>query len=200
LLCSSCTWIASKVEEVVSPSVSDFVFMSDNIYTAEQVQDMEMRVCLALRFNLWHITPFHYAQEFLLASQEGNQNSACQIFHPVLQNMFYYLLELSRLPYALVSTKPSLLAAAAIFLARATLGIRDTASSTVDAKGYWTKTLQYYTGYTVSELKATILVLLICQRGAEESSATKSTFAKYNRAKFMYVSSKTCVSAEDLGF
>jgi Cyclin, C-terminal domain len=109
-----------------------------------------------------------------------------------------YLLELSRLSYRLVPVKPSLLAAAAVYLARATLGIRETARfKAADSQGFWTKTLQYYTGYAVEDMKDTVRVLLAEHRDAEMSSL-KSAFNKYSKAKCMHVSTKTVLDHEYL--
>jgi hypothetical protein len=36
--------IASKYEDISPPSVSDFVFVSDNAYTREEILEMEMNI------------------------------------------------------------------------------------------------------------------------------------------------------------
>lgn len=197
----ACTWIAAKMEEVEAPSVDDFVYISDNIYRREQILDMEMDVCTALKFHLQHVTPVSYAHEYLLASEAGPCNPTMPTgpaFHPVLRHMVYYLLELSRLSYDLVATKPSLVAASAVYLARATLGIREMSpTKAVDSNGYWTKTLEFYSSYSVEELKDTVRVLLHHQREAETSNL-KAVFNKYRKDKFMYVSTKTVLNHEQL--
>jgi len=197
----ACTWIAAKMEEVEAPSVDDFVFISDNIYRREQILDMEMDVCTALKFHLQHVTPVSYAHEYLLASEAGPCNSSMPTgpaFHPVLRHMVYYLLELSRLSYDLAATKPSLVAASAVYLARATLGISETSpTKTVDPHGYWTKTLEFYSGHSVEEMKGTVRVLLHLQQEAEASNL-KAVFNKYSKDKFMYISTKTVLNHKQL--
>ena len=89
------------------------------------------------------------------------------------------------------------IAAAVLFLARATLGICDTSPNAVHNKGYWTQTLQYYTGYKVEQLKDTVRILLTYQQEAE-ASTLKAVFKKYSKSKFMYVSKKTVLSTDDL--
>ena len=197
---SACTWIAAKIEEVTVPTVNDFVYISDNIYSQDQIREMEMEVCATLKFRLQHVTPASYAHEFLMASEQAPCNNGGPSFHPILRNMVYYLLELSRFPYALIPVKPSLVAAGAIFLARATLGICDTSpANAAHARGYWTKALQYYTGYSVEELRDTVRIIHDYQRDSE-SSSLKAIFRKYNKAKFMFVSAKTSLNEEDLTF
>ena len=187
------------MEEVIAPSIEDFGYISDNIYAKEQIAKMEMDVCNVLKFRLHHATPVKFAHEYLLASQDGLKNASSEAFHPVLRNMVYYLLELSRMPYELVSTKPSIMAAAAVYLARATLGIRSNAPEDEESDRIWTRTLQYYTGYTVKDLQGTIQILLFYHRRAEESPF-KAVFNKYNKAKYMYVSTKATLTLDDLGF
>ena len=204
---SACTWIAAKIEEVVPPSVDDFVYISDNIYSAEQIRQMEMDVCMALRFKLQHVTPFHYSHEYLLASEQHSRNTSIGVsssfcggpaFHPLMRHMVEYLLQLSRFPYEFVDTKSSLIAASVLFLARATLGICDTSpDAAAHNKGYWTKTLQYYTGYKVEQLKDAVRILLTYHQEAEKS-ALKAVFKKYSKAKFCHVSTKTVLDKDDL--
>lgn len=155
-------------------------------------------MCEVLKFRLHHATPVKFVHEYLLASQDGMQTLAYEVFHPMLRSMVYYLLELSRMSYELVPTRPSLVAAAAVFLGRATLGIRCQESETADSNGFWTKTLEFYTQYTVEQLKSTVQVLLHYHRGAEEASL-HAVFSKYNKAKFTYVATKTALSLPELG-
>ena len=110
-----------------------------------------------------------------------------------------YLLKVGRLPYYTpVIKKPSLLAVAAIYLARCTLGIRSTDVS-VDPLGRWTRTLEYYTGYSQAELKDTVLAIHGYQLAAE-ASTLKSVFSKYKSKKYNRVALKTVTRMEDLGF
>ena len=44
MVASSCMLIASKYEDISPPSVSDFVFVSDNAYTREEILEMEMNI------------------------------------------------------------------------------------------------------------------------------------------------------------
>jgi cyclin A len=198
LLGASCTWLACKIEELSPPSVSEIAYVSDNIYTTEQIKRMERRICTALGFSLIHQTPYPYIYEFMRASNECS-NPACEsVSSPVFQHLVMYLLELGRLPYAPVTKKPSLLAAAAVYLARVTLGVGSSDIS-VDAAGRWTRTLQYYTRFSKAELKETVLAIHGYHLAAEDSSL-KSVFAKYKHKKFNRVAVKTVPRVEDLGF
>jgi hypothetical protein len=186
LLGAACTWIACKIEELNPPGVDDFAYVSDNIYTTAQIKRMERRICKALHFSFWHQTPYPYSYEFIRASHECPKPdcSSSSLFN----NMVLYLLELGRLPYSPVTKKPSLLAASAVYLARMTLGRHE-----------WTPTLEYYTGYSKSELQETVLAIHAYHLAAEESSL-KSVFTKYKTKKYQRVALKTVPREEDLGF
>ena len=62
---SACMWMASKMEEVISPSVEDFVYISADSYTKQDITEMELAVCDTLQFRLYQVTPHHFVEEFL---------------------------------------------------------------------------------------------------------------------------------------
>jgi hypothetical protein len=57
LLGASCTWLSCEIEELSPPSVSEIAYVSDNIYTTEQIKRMERRICKALNVSLSQQTP-----------------------------------------------------------------------------------------------------------------------------------------------
>ena len=52
--------IASKYEEIYPPVVKDFVFITDNAYTKDQVLDMEKNMLTALDFSLTIHSQFRF--------------------------------------------------------------------------------------------------------------------------------------------
>ena len=169
-----------------SHSVLVCVLWTDNIYSVEQIKRMERRVCNALGFAMSRQTPYLFIHEFLRASQEC-ANPGCGAPES-FRFMVLYLLELGRLTYLPVTKKPSLLAAAAIYLARVTFHMKP-----------WSTTLEYYTGYKAADLMEMVLVVHSHQAAAEESNL-KSCFAKYKAKKYLRVAIKTVPRVEDLGF
>lgn len=236
LLGATCVWLACKVEETTPPKAREIAYVSDHIYSIEQITLMERRVCNALNFTFFEIpTPHQFLFEFMRASLAGfvpeqqdhrwsAKNNACSptcvipaaatgvqfATHSVFRDMSHYLLELGRLPYGPTGRNPSLLAAAAVYLARVTLGIpralKDIAesgsarsvstyssclasSSDSDSDSsldpflyYWTPTLKYYTGYTQSDLRNTVTEIHEYHMAAE-SSALKAVFNKFKSKK-----------------
>lgn len=198
LLGAACTWLACKVEELNPPTVSEIAYVSDNIYSTEQIKRMERRICNALNFSIIHQTPYPYTYEFIRASNECCRPSCHAESSQVFHQMVMYLLEIGRLPYLPVTRKPSLLAASAVYIARVALGIKSNDKS-VDPLGRWTRTLHYYTGYSRDDLKETVLAIHGYHRAAEETNL-KSVFAKYKSKKHQRVALKTVPRLEDLGF
>lgn len=234
LLGATCVWLACKVKEISPPKAKEIAYVSDHIYTVEQIKTMERRVCNALNFTFFEApTPHHFLFEFMRASfaQESaaststctttctnSTTGACSCgcrrclipaaatgvglaIDSVFRDMAHYLLELGRLPYGPTGRKPSLLAAAVVYLTRVTLGIprRAVPSSSSDGDAYWTPTLEYYTGYAKSDLFDTVLELHAYHMAAETSNL-KAVFSKYKTKRFHRVALKTVVLREDLGF
>jgi serine/threonine protein kinase len=48
--------IASKLEEIYPPSISDYLYISDNTYSATQMCEMEIDILQTLEFNLYQTT------------------------------------------------------------------------------------------------------------------------------------------------
>mmetsp|Transcript_34311 Transcript_34311/g.45914 ORF Transcript_34311/g.45914 Transcript_34311/m.45914 type:complete len:612 (-) Transcript_34311:206-2041(-) len=223
----ACMLIATKLEEVQTLTPDDFVYMSDQSYTRRQITHMEMSVCTALRFHLQCKTPFSFLERFLRASRISGVYERGHLMGnvigmarngsggDVLEYLCLYLLELGMLVYDLVPRKPSLVAAAAVYLARATLGLKDctfpmessspntpsscSMSAALPSLGYWTPTLRYYSGYDLPDLEDTVRRIHAMQYKIE-SSELKSVYSKYKVEKYGRVSLLTCLNDDDLGF
>lgn len=144
---------------------------------------MESDVCGALEFRLSTTTTSHFVSRFVRASG-GSLNE---------QMLVNYFIELMLLDYSCITKLPSLLAASATYLARATLRRGN------DFGQIWTPTLRHYTGYNVAELKDTVLKLHALHSAAEEGSL-KSIFNKYKTPSYLRVALITVISSDDLKF
>jgi len=60
LLGVTCMWLASKMEEVSVPLVSDFAWITYDTYTVDELRAMERRVLNALRFAISRWIPMNY--------------------------------------------------------------------------------------------------------------------------------------------
>jgi hypothetical protein len=134
--------IASKLHDLNPMKAERFTYLSADSYTELQIVDMEQNICSTLRFHLHIVTSCHFVHRFLRASHvSGNQYNHQGPSSTMMQSpppcsfqwnedrmrfMVDYLLEISMLEIDFVAMKPSLVAAGAIYLARATLDIHDT--------------------------------------------------------------------------
>ena len=53
-------FIASKVEEIYSPEINDFVYITDNAYSSAEIREMELRMLRTLGFNFSRPHPLHF--------------------------------------------------------------------------------------------------------------------------------------------
>lgn len=53
LIGCACLFIAGKYDELYPPDVDDYVFISNNLYTKEQILDMEIKILETLDYNLY---------------------------------------------------------------------------------------------------------------------------------------------------
>lgn len=101
-------FIASKYEEVMTPPISDFVYMVDNAYSADIIIQAEQCILSALEFQLGYPGPFNFVRR--LSGVDG--------FNSTMRNLAKYFLELSALSPRFVNCPVSFMSACAMFLAR----------------------------------------------------------------------------------
>lgn len=147
--------VAHKIEEVeLPPLLKDEInvgLLEHNNVTKslkrQDVLDAETRICGALEFRFHKTTPLSYIDRFIHASAVGNGCLWPSTPNKIFSSLVLYLIDVSLLSKDLVSTHSSLVAAAAVYLARCTLGI------TCPKGIFWNDTLAYYTSYGVSDLR-----------------------------------------------
>ncbi|XP_075714043.1 G2/mitotic-specific cyclin-B2-like isoform X2 [Rhinoderma darwinii] len=123
--------LASKYEEMYTPEVSDFVYITDNAYTAYQIREMEVLILRQLNFELGRPLPLHFLRRASKScSADAEQHTLAK-----------YLMELTLIDYDMVHFRPSEIASAALCLAQKVLG-----------QGSWGATQHYYTGYAEEDL------------------------------------------------
>eukprot|EP00670_Eutreptiella_braarudii_P029785 CAMPEP_0174383858 /NCGR_PEP_ID=MMETSP0811_2-20130205/125524_1 /TAXON_ID=73025 ORGANISM="Eutreptiella gymnastica-like, Strain CCMP1594" /NCGR_SAMPLE_ID=MMETSP0811_2 /ASSEMBLY_ACC=CAM_ASM_000667 /LENGTH=175 /DNA_ID=CAMNT_0015537619 /DNA_START=26 /DNA_END=550 /DNA_ORIENTATION=- len=103
----TCMLIASKIEEIVPPSVDDFVYITDNTYTRDELTKMEIVILNQLEFCLTAATVRDFVGIYLRVAQADK--AVCMLVD--------YLVELTLQDYVFLRYPPSLIAATAIVLA-----------------------------------------------------------------------------------
>ncbi|KAI1235076.1 G2/mitotic-specific cyclin-B2, partial [Lamprotornis superbus] len=155
--------VASKYEEILSPDVADFVYITDNAYTSNEIREMEMVILKELNFDLGRPLPVH----FLRRASKAGEADAKQ------HTLAKYLMELTLIDYDMVHYRPSEIAAAALCLSQKVLG-----------HNKWGTKQQYYTGYAEDSLVMTM------KHMAKNVVKVNEKLTKYTAIKNKYASSK----------
>ncbi|KFQ27258.1 G2/mitotic-specific cyclin-B2, partial [Merops nubicus] len=155
--------VASKYEEIFSPDVADFVYITDNAYTGSEVREMEILILKELNFDLGRPLPIH----FLRRASKAGEADAKQ------HTLAKYLMELTLIDYDMVHHRPSEVAAAALCLSQKILGHNE-----------WGPKQQYYTGYAEDSLVTTM------KHMAKNVVQVNEKLTKYTAVKNKYASSK----------
>lgn len=132
LVGTSCLFIASKYEEVYSPSIKHFASETDGACTEEEIKEGENFILKTLDFGLNYPNPMNFLRRISKADDYDIQS----------RTLAKFLLEISLVDFRFIGILPSLCAAAAMFLSRKMLG-----------KGKWDGNLIHYCGgYTKDQL------------------------------------------------
>ncbi|XP_062164202.1 cyclin-A2-2-like isoform X2 [Alnus glutinosa] len=176
LLGVTCMLIASKYEEICAPRVEEFCVITDNTYMRGEVLELERQVLNFLNFQLSVPSTKTFLRRFIQAAQASYKLPSVE-----LEFLANYLAELTLVEYSFLKFLPSLIAAAAVFLARWTLNQTDHP---------WNPTLEHYTSYKASELKSIVLALEDLQLNTSGCSLN-AIREKYRQQKFKRVATLT---------
>ena len=143
--------LASKYEDVEPRYVDDYLYISGDIYTRQDMVTMEKLVLRALNYSLGTPLPLHFFRRLNKAAESDGRTSA----------LGEYLMELSACSARMCRFLPSEVAAAAVFLARLILQ---------PSRTPWTPVLARYAGHTRAELDD-------CLHGMAAVAATANTAA-----------------------
>jgi len=107
-------FVACKFEEIESPTIDDFIYITDNAYSKEDILSMECTMLNTLSFKIVAPTPAHLLHYMLSANR-------CDDRH---QQLVQYILELALLDLRMVRHSPSHLVASALLLSNELIGRR----------------------------------------------------------------------------
>jgi len=162
--------VAAKYEEIYSPEVNDFVYITDDAYTEKDILRMEIRILATLNFDLGRPLPIHFLRR---ASKAGGVEATTH-------TLAKYIVELSLGVYNLCDLPPSRLSAAALALA---MRMVDPASS---LESVWGSSLIQHTKYALEEIRPTIERLAAILINAP-SAKLATVYQKYSNKKFMKI-------------
>lgn len=106
-------FVAAKYEEILAPSVDEFVFMTENGYTKEEILKGERIVLQTLEFRISHYcSPYSWMRKISKADDYDIQT----------RTLSKFLTEVTLLDHRFLRVKPSLIAAIGMYCARKMLG------------------------------------------------------------------------------
>eukprot|EP00814_Leptocylindrus_danicus_P010824 CAMPEP_0116034766 /NCGR_PEP_ID=MMETSP0321-20121206/19856_1 /TAXON_ID=163516 /ORGANISM="Leptocylindrus danicus var. danicus, Strain B650" /LENGTH=409 /DNA_ID=CAMNT_0003511247 /DNA_START=67 /DNA_END=1296 /DNA_ORIENTATION=- len=194
----SCYFAAHKIEERgFPPFIVDMTGGTGLLEYTEQdidpqeILDMEMRICLALKFRLHKTTPCSFRDRFIQASFVGDGDAWPTIPSNKFISMVDYLLDVSLQSYDLISKSSSAIAASAIYLARKTLDLKDSHGL------IWSPTLKHYTTYSANDMEGTV-VELHKQQCATNNDIFNRFYKKYRGESKFCVALEAALHPEDL--
>ena len=149
-----------------------------------------MTIVNTLEFNLQLVSAYNFADRFLTASYISDDwnglsnhdkdddgyarngfNAASFAINPRLEATLLFYLDMSLFDSRLMGKQKSLIAAAALYLARATVGLRDSTGE------IWNDALVEYTGYELNEI------------GMEHTKFSLFAFISFNSHKILFLCS-----------
>ena len=98
--------IATKYEEIQPPQVRDYVFITDNAYTKDDILQCEYQMLTTLEFNITAPSAFTFLERFAKVAN----------LSPLSESMAYYLIELPLIEQRMLKFSPSMIGASAVFL------------------------------------------------------------------------------------
>ncbi|KAF9144697.1 G2/mitotic-specific cyclin [Linnemannia schmuckeri] len=157
-------FIAAKYEEVMAPSVQNFIYMTDGGFTDKEILKAERYMLQALSFKLCYPSPMNFLRRISKADNYDIHS----------RTVAKYLMEVPLLDHNFLPYQPSLISAAALCLARKMMGHED-----------WTVNLAHYSGYTEPQLLPCMeLMVEVLKRPSEDTFI----FKKYSTKRFMKAS------------
>ncbi|KAH8348126.1 hypothetical protein KR084_004484 [Drosophila pseudotakahashii] len=172
-------FIATKYEELFPPAIGDFVFITDDTYTARQIRQMELQIFKAIDCNLSRPLPIHFLRRYSKAAGAEDEHHA----------MSKYFIELASVEYDMATYRPSEIAAASLFLSLHLLNGNYRAGTGFNDR-HWTPTLTYYSRYSAAHLRPITRQIAKLARDAPQAKL-KAIYSKYQGSKFQKIALRT---------
>ncbi|CAF5172399.1 unnamed protein product [Rotaria magnacalcarata] len=177
--------LACKYEEMAIPGMNDFVYVSDNAYSKEDMKEMERRIISTLSFDLGRPLSLNYLRRYSKIIQ------ATDIEHTLGK----YLLDLTFADHSFSHLLPSYLSACASFLSRYLLAYKRITSLTsisLVIENLWPKLFMlYHTGYPYEQLRQGIEQLGQLLVG-QDTTKLKSVQKKFSQSNMFSIAQHSC--------
>ncbi|RKP38228.1 cyclin-like protein, partial [Dimargaris cristalligena] len=160
----TCMFSAAKYEEIMSPSVHNFIFMTDGGFTEDEVLEAERYLLQVLDFDLSYPNPLNFLRRVSKADNYDMQT----------RTLAKYLMDISLVDHRFLGCPPSMLAAAGVYLARQMLN-----------RGPWDANLTHYSGYSKEEVLPCVQLMI---NYLAQPIRHENFFKKYANKKLMKAS------------
>ncbi|KAL1463747.1 hypothetical protein WDU94_015472 [Cyamophila willieti] len=159
-------FLASKYEEIQMPDVTEFAAMTENYVKVKDILAMEVLIVQKLGFDLSRPHPLAFLRRFSKVAKAGK---FCHIYAK-------YFIELALNDYNLVHERPSIIAAAALYLAHV--------ANKNDMRGFWSRSLIHYTRYTEEDIMPVVykLAKALLDNTDEEAPKYRAVKDKYSKS------------------
>ncbi|CAD6572617.1 MAG: hypothetical protein CYPHOPRED_004899 [Cyphobasidiales sp. Tagirdzhanova-0007] len=158
-------FVAAKYEEIMAPSVDEFVYMTESNYSREEILKGERIILASLDFKISnYCSPYSWVRRISKADDYDIQT----------RTLSKFLMEVTLLDHRFLRAKPSMIAAVGMYLARRMLG------------GDWSNGFIFYSKYTESHL-ATPTSFLLSAIAADDFEE-RFVYQKYSSKKFLKAS------------
>ncbi|KAF2140692.1 uncharacterized protein K452DRAFT_273437 [Aplosporella prunicola CBS 121167] len=161
LVGATAIFVAAKYEEINCPSVSEIVYMVDGGYTVDEILKAERFMLSMLQFELGWPGPMSFLRRISKADDYDLET----------RTLAKYFLEITIMDERFVGCTPSFTAAGAHCLARFML-----------KKGDWSPAHVHYSGYTYSQLRPLVSVILECSEQPQKHHA--AVYDKYSDKRY----------------
>lgn len=158
-------FIAAKYEEILAPSVEEFVFMTENGFSKDEVLKGERIMLSTLNFDISsYCSPLTWVRRISKADDYDLQT----------RTLCKFLIEVTLLDHRFIRAKPSMIAAVGMCVSRRMLG------------GDWNDTFMYYSGYTESQLEVACNFLV--DQIADSDFESQFIYRKYASKRYLRAS------------
>ena len=158
-------FIAAKYEEILAPSVDEFVYMTENGYTREEILKGERIILQTLNFGVSsYSSPYTWVRRISKADDYDIQT----------RTLSKFIMEVALLDHRFIRARPSLIAAVGMYVSRIMLG------------GEWNEDFVYYSGFAECQLE--IPAKFIIEKLTEDDFSDQFCYKKYSNKKFLKAS------------
>ncbi|CAJ0747995.1 17883_t:CDS:2, partial [Entrophospora sp. SA101] len=158
-------FIAAKYEEVISPSIKNYIFMSEDGCTEDEILTAERYLLQTIDYKLNYPNPMNFLR----------RNSKADQYNVEARTIAKYLMEATLVDHAFLICTPSMIAAASLYLARVMLN-----------RGEWHANLIHYSTFTEEQIIPCAKMIL--QYLIRNNNYVDNIFNKYLTKRFMKAS------------